>query len=186
MGGHQLGHQRPRGLGRHILQAPRVFVSAQHIVHRPADHRKPTSGVGVGAPACDGKVGARGGQVDVEIWRNRREGDCVAPLAQRCDDGGRVRRVGPKSLKRHGIRINGKHHLHPRFKGPTCHASQATEHVYYAHAASILHMCPLTLHTSGHRFSGPPRSRASCLRRAALPPLARAPGVAGKAAAARA
>ena len=92
-------------------------------MHRPTEHLEPTGGVCVGAPARDGKFGARGGQVDVEIRRSRREGDCVAPLAQRCDDGGRVRRVGPKSLERHRIRINGKHHLGPRLESPTGHAS---------------------------------------------------------------
>ena len=87
------------------------------------DHRKPASGVGVGAPARGGKFGARGGQVDVEVRRSRREGDFVAPLAQRRDDGGRVRRVGPKNLERHGIRVNGEHHLRPRLESPTGHAS---------------------------------------------------------------
>jgi len=70
----------------------------------------------------------------LEIRRSRREGDFVAPISQRCDDGGRVRRVRAKNFKRNGIRINGKHHLRTRLESPTCHASQAREQVYYAHS----------------------------------------------------
>ena len=34
-----------------------------------------------------------------------------------------ILQVGPKNLERHGIRINGEHHLRPRLESPTGHAS---------------------------------------------------------------
>ena len=66
----------------------------------------------------------RAAHMHVKIRSSRREDHVVAPLAQRCHDARRGRRVRSKDLQGRGVRVDGQHHLRPGLDCPTAHASK--------------------------------------------------------------